>query len=1274
MSRNRIFVLLLLCYILQLTQCTDKYHCVWYGKCGINDKNLQLPCVTNQTAKPINDPLASKLLREKCPQYFENIGSNEPELCCDSDNIQTLVTQLSMAEAIFGRCPTCIKNVYKLLCDLSCSPEQSRFLNVTKTNTTSEGKVYVEELEVYINEKYMNDTYDSCKNVVYPSSGNLAMDLACGVHDASRCNAKLWYEFQGDPVANGFIAFRMTFITDKPYWNEPTKTCDKQYDGLSACSCVDCPRSCPFIKLDKSGDVPFTLFGMNGYSIIIATVVILSSLYITIVYHLIQRAFHTGKIPDDEEEEMEDEDQENPIVYRGYHKIFHMVFTAWGKTFAKYPFITLVILSYVILGLSYGITYLSVTSNPIEIWAAPTSRARLEKNYFDSHFQPFYRTEQIYIKSVGLDKITHNTINGNLEFGPVFNKEFLLAVYDLQKHILQLGQEDGEGLEHICYAPVQSEFFGPVTLDLCTVQSVWGYFQNNLILFHKNETSDSYEVNYLDQLYKCVQNAYNPDCLAPYKGPILPALAFGGFLREDEFNYDATDYIKSTGLILSFLVKNSLNETVLDATRKWEQRFIDFMKEWDVKERPKFMDVAYTTEKSIEDELERSSKAEAVTVIFSYVLMFLYVAFALSEIKSSVKKYLANSKIILSIGGVITVIASVASSLGIFGYIGVPTTLLTIEVIPFLVLAVGVDNIFILINTHQRTPRRDGESVPDHIGRIMAEVGPSMLLTSMSECFCFLIGTLSTMPAVNTFALYAFVSILINFLLQITAFVSLLSLDEQRFENNFLDVLCCIKTEKKNFIVGKNFSFVHTIFKRFYTPFLMKTPIRIIVLITFIAVLVTHIIVLPDISIGLDQKLSMPADSYVLKYFQFMEDLLSMGPPVYFVVTSGLNYSTKMVQNIICGGQGCNSDSLYTQIYSAAKQPQTSYMSKAASSWIDDYMDWLQIHECCKYFHNNKSFCPHTDFSCEQCNIDIEADNRPNPNDFRKYVSYFIQDIPDQSCAKSGRAAYFDAINYHTDECELTDVKDSYFMGYHTPLKKSSDWYEALRSARTIADNITTMINNKNLTNEKITIFPYSIFYVYYEQYLTIWKETLSSLGFSLCVIFVVTLILTELSLFSAIIVILTVLMIIVNIGGLMYWWHIQLNAVSLVNLVVAAGISVEFCSHIIHSYLKSTQKTKIGRASDALNNMGSSVFSGITLTKIVGIIILAFSKTQIFQIFFFRMYLSIVVFGAAHGLIFLPVLLSFIGPSRTLTKVAANKNENGRYMTNIAFINTNNV
>ncbi|XP_076237952.1 NPC intracellular cholesterol transporter 1 homolog 1b [Calliopsis andreniformis] len=1598
----------------------DQYHCVMYGDCGVTEKGLNRTCVNNTFAQLVNNTDAEKHLREKCPKYFQD--NDTPKLCCDVDNINTLVTQLNMAEGIFARCPTCLKNMYHLLCDLSCSPEQSRFIRITKQDMNEDNRAYVTEMEVYVAQEYMDKTYDSCKNVIHPASGNLGMDLGCGVHGASRCTAKLWYEYQGDPTANPFVPFRMIFMPDKPYWNHSVKPCEKNYDGFQACSCVDCPVACPFTKLEV-GDTDFLILGLDGYGIIAGILIAFVILVIAfcgcficrrkshsgITYCFIQstgegsslnipskkiaekihgvpgsrpklgnirektslhfsachglgnffrprstqgytavqiltifsvsgpvddsevrgsvfiqtriaqqkkiaehslRSHSTGegssfnslskkfpkkfpkkfieflrvvesrkiirekppsfsrqiedwiiffgqiqfrcltshsdtdnsakknhraltvvsfnrggfllycsikngleknslsawqsskwriffdqvqlrsvkvetlpfrmrqehspwshstgegsilnilpreiaekihRVPDsglkwenirgkttpsfsasrgvnnffwpsstqgcqsrgstlkneirltslrcfgtvilqfkhadvyahistykdtfnrfvgligtetfedeDDEELEEQSDKSNGICRRGVHTMFQTFFAVWGKAFAKRPTIVLFTLSYVILGLSYGVTQLSIISDPIEIWAAPTSRARIEKNYFDSRFGPFYRSEQVYIKSIGLDKVLHPTENGTIEFGPVFNKTFLLAVYELQNEILQLGQDDGEGLERICYAPIRNDFTGPTTLDLCTVQSLWGYFQNDLNKFHKTDVSGPYEINYLDHLYKCAQNPFNPDCMAPYKGPILPAMVYGGFLRENEFNYDSKDYIKANGVVLSFLVKNSLNESVLESARKWEQRLIDFMKEWVANRCPEFMDVAYTTERSIQDELERSSRSEVTTVVISYLVMFLYVTFALGKMKCSVTGCFANSKIILSVGGIIIVMASVACSLGVFGYVGVPTTLLTIEVIPFLVLAIGVDNIFILVQMHERHPKRAEESIPDHIGRIMADVGPSMLLTSASECLCFSIGTLSTMPAVNTFALYASLSILINFLLQITAFVSLLSLDAQRSKNNLLDVFCCVHTKKDNFEIDKKSGLVQTVFQRFYTPYIMKTPIRIAVLILFSVLLILHVIVLPNIGIGLDQKLSMPVDSYVLKYFEFMEDLLSMGPPVYFVLTSGLNYSHTIVQNMICGGQGCNTDSLYTQIYSASKQPSVSYLSKAASSWIDDYMDWSTIPNCCKYFPNNQSFCPHTEVGiCNSCNIS-KKNSRPSASSFRTYIPYFLQDIPDQDCAKSGRSSYLDGMDYYVDKYGLVDVGDSYFMGYHTPLKKPSDWYKSLKSARRIASNITTMINNNYFTDHEITVFPYSIFYVFYEQYLTIWKEAISSLGLSLSVIFIVTLFLTGLSIFSAVTILLTVLMITINMGGLMYWWHIELNAVSLVNLVMAVGIAVEFCSHIVHSYLNSTAITRIERASETLNEMGSSVFSGITLTKIIGIAVLAFSKTQIFQVFYFRMYLGIVLFGAAHGLIFLPVLLSLIG--KKITNLSSSRTSIQRY------------
>ena len=106
---------------------------------------------------------------------------------------------------------------------------------------------------------------------------------------------------------------------------------------------------------------------------------------------------------------------------------------------------------------------------------------------------------------------------------------------------------------------------------------------------------------------------------------------------------------------------------------------------------------------------------------------------------------------------------------------------------------------------------------------------------------------------------------------------------------------------------------IYNFFKHYYGPFLMKEWVRALVIIIFFGWACSSVAVLPKIEVGLDPEITIPDDSFLRKYFSFLKEYLSVGPPVYFVVnnTQGqLDFSLPHDQNKLCLGlPGCQEDS-----------------------------------------------------------------------------------------------------------------------------------------------------------------------------------------------------------------------------------------------------------------------------------------------------------------------------------------------------------------------------
>jgi Niemann-Pick C1 protein len=118
---------------------------------------------------------------------------------------------------------------------------------------------------------------------------------------------------------------------------------------------------------------------------------------------------------------------------------------------------------------------------------------------------------------------------------------------------------------------------------------------------------------------------------------------------------------------------------------------------------------------------------------------------------------------------------------------------------------------------------------------------------------------------------------------------------------------------------------------------------------------------------------------------------------------------------------------------------------------------------------------------------------------------------------------------------------------------------------------------------------------------------------------------------------------------GEMWLLGIEANTVSAVNLVMAVGLAVDYSLHIIHGFLGTRGATRSARAQIAVREIGAAVIVAFAST-LLGVLVLSGTVSEILRIFF-QLLLGTVVFGAVAGMLFMPVLLSLVGPAPCLYK-----------------------
>lgn len=548
---------------------------------------------------------------------------------------------------------------------------------------------------------------------------------------------------------------------------------------------------------------------------------------------------------------------------------------------------------------------------------------------------------------------------------------------------------------------------------------------------------------------------------------------------------------------------------------------------------------------------------------------------------------MVENRPVLSVLGMLTTYLAVAMAYGLCSAVGLlygPVH----NILPLLMIGLGVDDMFVIVQCWQNLDHQERQlNLRKRMGQALRHAGVAITVTSMTDCGAFLIGATTVLPALRSFCIYAAVSVLTLYAFQATFFVAWFTYDQRRVEERRNGLFWCYKHKDWEPNKCSQVDLASQFFDKVYAKVLLLKPTKVLVFLVTAGLLCVSIWGVTHLRQYFNPILFIPHSSYL---FQFLSKLMHFYPEagergtVYF---GELNYPQELFK-----------------IGALGEALERSEGVASVTSWYDLMVD---------YTRKDKG----EDIIGKQLNETF----------FQEILSSFLF-----SPSGTRFQSYFHFDGNLTIGQPAPRVTACKFDYQHNTIEGRNEQIAAM-------DEVKQLVSEAQFSDmAAATAFIYSS----WETNKVIMEELLRNLCLAMVAVFIMTLFLLA-NLVASLFVLICVILTLVNVMALMTWWGLTIDIITCINLVLSIGLCVDYSAHIALHFMQ-VKGSRNERARCALREMGPPVING-AFSTFLSFVLLAYSDSHVF-LSFFKIFLGVFIYGVFHGLVFLPVLLSVLGPA----------------------------